>query len=121
MKRRSFLAAGAGAAAGATIGAPAIASGRIEWDLPTSFPKNAPGVGTNVTNFADKVAAMSDGRLTFRVHGGGELVPPFAVEDTVQQGKVPVGHNPPYYAAGKNPALHWFTAVPFGMTANEHY
>jgi len=121
MKRRTFLAAGAGAAATATLAAPAVGSERIEWDLPTSFPKNAPGVGTNVMNFAEKVATMSDGRLTFRVHGGGELVPPFSVEDAVQQGKVPVGHNPPYYAAGKNPALHWFTAVPFGMTATEHY
>ena len=48
--------------------------------------------------------------------GAGELVPPFSVEDAVQQGNVPVGHAPPYYAAGKNPALHWYTGVPFGMT-----
>ncbi|CAN0656844.1 TRAP transporter substrate-binding protein [Nitratireductor aquimarinus] len=120
MKRRTFLTAGAGATA-AALATPAIAQGKIEWNLPTSFPKNAPGVGTNVTNFAEKVAAMSDGRLSFKVFGGGELVPPFGVEDAVQQGKAPVGHNPPYYAAGKNPALHWFTAVPFGMTAAEHY
>jgi TRAP-type mannitol/chloroaromatic compound transport system substrate-binding protein len=120
MKRRTFLAGGA-AVTSAALAAPAIAQGKIEWNLPSSFPKNAPGVGTNVTNFAEMVAAMSDGRLTFKVYGGGELVPPFAVEDAVQQGKVPVGHNPPYYAAGKNPALHWFTAVPFGMTATEHY
>ncbi|MDN2567811.1 TRAP transporter substrate-binding protein [Aquibium sp. A9E412] len=121
MKRRTFLKAGAGATAATALAAPAVAQGKIEWNLPTSFPKNAPGVGTNVTNFADTVAAMSDGRLTFKVYGGGELVPPFAVEDAVQQGNVPVGHNPPYYAAGKNPALHWFTAVPFGMTSTEHY
>lgn len=120
MKRRTFL-TGAAAATAGTLAAPAIAQGKIEWNLPSSFPKNAPGVGTNVTNFAEMVAAMSDGRLTFKVFSGGELVPPFAVEDAVQQGNVPVGHNPPYYAAGKNPSLHWFTAVPFGMTATEHY
>lgn len=120
MKRREFLAAGAVAAAGAgALAAPAVAQGKIQWKLPTAFPKNAPGVGSNVTNFAEKVAAMSDGRLSFTVYGGGELVPPFAVEDAVQQGNVEAGHGPTYYAAGKNPALHWFTAVPFGMTSNE--
>lgn len=122
MKRRTFLASGAGVAAAATaLASPAIAQGKIEWNLPTAFPKNAPGVGSNVTNFAAKVAAMSDGRLTFKVFGGGELVPPFAVEDAVQQGNAPVGHGPSYYAAGKNAALHWFTAVPFGMTSAEQF
>lgn len=122
MKRRTFLTSGAGAAAAATaLASPAIAQGKIQWNLPTAFPKNAPGVGSNVNNFAAKVAAMSDGRLSFKVFGGGELVPPFAVEDAVQQGNAPVGHGPTYYAAGKNPALHWFTAVPFGMTSSEHF
>ena len=122
MKRRKFLTAGLGATAGmAALAAPAVAQGKIEWNLATAFPKNAPGVGTNVMNFAEKVTAMSDGRLTMTVYGGGELVPPFAVEDAVQQGNIPVGHGPTYYAAGKNAALHWFTAVPFGMTSNEHF
>lgn len=119
MKRRTFLATGAGLGATA-LAAPAIAQGKIVWKLPSAFPKQAPGVGSNVTGFAEKVAAMSDGRLSFEVFGAGELVPPFGVEDAVQAGNVPVGHNPPYYAAGKNPSLHWFTAVPFGMTSNEH-
>ncbi|MDN5786495.1 TRAP transporter substrate-binding protein [Pseudorhodobacter sp.] len=120
MERRGFLTAGVGIA-GAALAAPAVAQGKIAWKLPTAFPKNAPGVGTNVTNFADKVAVMSDGRLTFTVYGAGELVPPFAVEDAVQQGNAEAGHGPTYYAAGKNAALHWFTAVPFGMTSNEHF
>jgi len=119
MDRRRFLKTGAGIAAAGTLAAPAVAQGKIEWKLPTAFPKNAPGVGTNVTTFAERVAAMSDGRLSFTVYGAGELVPPFGVEDAVQQGNAPVGHGPTYYAAGKNPALHWFTGVPFGMTSNE--
>ena len=124
MKRRDFIKAGtaAGAVAGTTVitGAPAIAQGNIEWKLPTSFPAQAPGVGTNVTSFAERVAAMSDGRLTFEVFSSGELVPPFAIEDAVQQGTVEIGHSTPYYAAGKNPALHFFSTVPFGMSATEH-
>jgi TRAP-type mannitol/chloroaromatic compound transport system substrate-binding protein len=119
MKRRTFLASGAGIGA-ATLAAPAVAQGRIEWNLPSSFPKAAPGVGTNVTRYAELVEAMSDGRMTLTVYGAGELVPPFAVEDAVQQGNVPVGHNTPYYAASKSAALHWYTGVPFGLTAWEH-
>ncbi|TCP41836.1 TRAP transporter substrate-binding protein [Rhodovulum marinum] len=121
MDRRRFLKTGAGVTAAGALASPAIAQGKITWNLPTAFPKNAPGVGTNVQNFAARVAAMSDGRLSFTVYGAGELVPPFGVEDAVQAGNAPVGHGPTYYAAGKNPALHWFTGVPFGMTSNEHF
>ena len=121
MKRRTFLASGAGLAAAGTLAAPAIAQGKIEWNLASAFPKAAPGVGTNVTRFAELVSLMSDGRIELTVYGAGELVPPFGVEDAVQQGNAPAGHGPTYYAAGKNPALHWYTGVPFGMTSNEHY
>src|SRR5690606_22782857 len=73
----------------------------------------------NAAAFARRVEQMSDGRLTFKLYSGGELVPPFAVEDAVQNGTTEIGHSTPYYAAGKNSALHYFSAVPFGMTAEE--
>ena len=121
MKRRTFLSTGLAATAGAaTLPMPALAQGKIEWKLPTSFPAKAPGVGTNVTSFAERVNAMADGRLSLKVFSAGELVPPFGVEDAVQQGVAEMGHSTPYYAAGKNSALHFFSAIPFGMTANEH-
>ena len=120
MKRREFIKAGAVAVPAAALATPAIASGKIKWKLPSSFPAKAPGVGTNVTSFAKRVAEMSDGRLSFKVFSGGELVPPFGVEDAVQNGTAKIGHSTPYYSAGKNSALHFFTTVPFGMTAVEH-
>ncbi|PHP68152.1 ABC transporter substrate-binding protein [Zhengella mangrovi] len=119
MKRREFLKTAAIAAPVATLAAPAIAQGKIEWKMPTSFPAKAPGVGTNATTFARRVADMSDGQLTLKVFSGGELVPPFGVEDAVQQGTAEIGHSTPYYAASKNTALHFFSAVPFGLTAVE--
>ncbi|PZX12376.1 TRAP-type mannitol/chloroaromatic compound transport system substrate-binding protein [Palleronia aestuarii] len=119
MERRTFLASGAGLTA-ATLAAPAVAQGRVQWNIASAFPAAAPGVGTNVTRYAEILSEMSDGRIELTVYGAGELVPPFSVEDEVQAGNIPVGHTPPYYAAGKNPALHWFTGVPFGMTSNEH-
>lgn len=122
MERRKFLKNSVAATAAGTMitAAPAIATGKIEWKLPSSFPEKAPGVGTNVTSFAKRVEAMSGGRLSFKVYGAGELVPPFAVEDAVQKGTAEACHTTPYYAAGKDPALHFFSTVPFGMTATEH-
>lgn len=122
MKRRDFIkasAAGSAVSAGLITGAPAIAQGKFEWKLPTSFPAKAPGIGTNVVSFAERVTAMSDGRLSFKIFSSGELVPPFAVEDAVQKGTAEIGHSTPYYAAGKDPALHFFSTVPFGMSATE--
>ena len=119
VKRRTALAAAAALPASG-LAAPAIAQGKIEWKFPTSFPAQAPGVGFNATNFADHVSRMSDGRLTLQLFSGGELVPPFAVEDAVQNGTAEIGHSTPYYSAGKNSAIHFFTGTPFGMSAVEH-
>ncbi|MGB0904041.1 MAG: TRAP transporter substrate-binding protein, partial [Mangrovicoccus sp.] len=91
----------------------------LEWKMPTSFPSRAPGVGTNAVSFAERVNKMAGGRLTLKVYSGGELVPPFAVEDAVQQGTAEIGHSTPYYNAGKNSALHFFSSIPFGLTATE--
>ena len=49
---------------------------RFEWKLVTTWPKGLPGLGTAPENFARRVNAMSDGRLSVRVYGAGEVVPP---------------------------------------------
>jgi TRAP-type mannitol/chloroaromatic compound transport system substrate-binding protein len=69
--------------------------------------------------FADMVREMSAGRLTVRVYGAGEIVPAFEVFDAVSGGVAEVGHGASYYWKGKMPASVFFTAVPFGMTAQE--
>lgn len=119
MDRRKLLKAAAVGAPLVALASPAIAQGKIEWKLPSSFPAQAPGIGTNVTSFAERVAKMSDGQLTFKIYSGGELVPPFGVEDATQQGTVEASHTSPYYSTNKGDALHFFSAVPFGMTAAE--
>lgn len=121
INRRRLLKAGTIALPATALAAPAIAQGKFEWKLPSSFPATAPGVGTNSASFAKRVAEMSDGRLTFKIYSAGELVPAFGVEDAVQQGTVEIGHSAAYFAAGKNSALHFFSNVPFGLTATEHY
>ena len=123
MKRRDFLksaATGAVAAAGASaLAAPAIAQGKRELKLVTTWPKGFPGLGTGAQRFADSVTAASGGRITVKLYAAGELVPPFESFDAVSQGTADMYHAAEYYWQGKHKAFNFFTAVPFGLTANE--
>ena len=50
-----------------------------EWKLVTTWPKNFPGLGETPEIFADLVEEMSNGRMSIRVYGAGEIVPPLEV------------------------------------------
>ncbi len=98
---------------------PAPVQETFEWKMVTTWPKNFPGLGMGAENFARYVEEMSGGRLTVRVYGAGEIVPAFEVFDAVSQGVADAGHGAAYYWKGKIPASVFFTAVPFGMNAQE--
>ncbi|QQD18231.1 TRAP transporter substrate-binding protein DctP [Spongiibacter nanhainus] len=91
----------------------------FRWKLVTTWPKNFPGLGTAPEKFAKVVNTMSKGRLQIKVFGAGELVPAMGVFDAVSTGSVQAGHGAAYYWKGKLPAAAFFTAVPFGMNAQE--
>ena len=61
------------------------------------------------------VDEMSGGRLKIQVFAGGELMPPFGCFDAASQGTIECFMGAPYYWAGKEPGLQWFSAVPFGL------
>lgn len=119
MRRREIIGGGTAMAAGAALGAPAIAQGRHQWNMVMPWPRNTPGVGVNAERFAENVNVMSDGRLTIKLFAAGELVPPFESLDAVQQGVADIAHGTPYYWVGKSKALNYFTTIPFGLTATE--
>ena len=89
------------------------------WKMVTTWPKNLPGLGTSPERMAKKIEAMSNGRLKIKVYGAGEIVPAMEVFETVSQGTVQLGHGASYYWKGKVPVAQFFTAVPFGLTAQE--
>ena len=62
---------------------------------------------------------MTDGQLTIDVKGAGELVGAFEVFDAVTAGQADMYHGADYYFVGQHPGYAFFTAVPFGMTAQE--
>jgi TRAP-type mannitol/chloroaromatic compound transport system substrate-binding protein len=130
MKRRDWLHAGAAALAttglaacsrnaapGADAKAPADAV--RHWKMVTAWPTNFPGLGTGAADLAALITRASGGRLTVKVFGGGELVPPFEVFDAVSRGTAEMGHSAAYYWKGKSEAAPFFCAVPFGMNAQE--
>ena len=100
-------------------GTPAASSETFEWKMVTTWPRDFPGLGTGANYLASIIGEMSGGRLTVKVYGGNELVPPFEVFDAVQRGTAEMGHGGAYYWKGKIPASPFFSGIPFGMTASE--
>ncbi|MBB4210588.1 TRAP-type mannitol/chloroaromatic compound transport system substrate-binding protein [Rhodothalassium salexigens DSM 2132] len=108
------------AGGGERAGAPAI-TGRAarELRLVTTWPKNFPGLGTGAQRFADRVTAITEGRLTVKLYAAGELVPAFECFDAVAQGNADMYHAAEYYWQGRSPAFNFFCAVPYGLIASE--
>lgn len=135
MKRKEFIKKGLLAGiAGATIasackkestteiGAPAIlTTQKFKWKMVTTWPPNFPVVGEGCTKLAEWINVMSGGRIEIQVYGGGELVPALEVFEAVSSGSVEMGHGASYYWAGIHPAFQFFTAIPFGMNAQQMY
>jgi TRAP-type mannitol/chloroaromatic compound transport system substrate-binding protein len=91
----------------------------IEWKMVTAWPRDFPGLGTGANRLAEYINRLSNGRLTVKVFGGGELVPPFEAFDAVSRGTAEIGHSTSYYWKGKVPAAQLFCTAPFGLTAQE--
>ena len=122
MDRRKFIkSAGlATTAAGAsTLATPAISQGREVVTMVTTWPRGLSGVWDSVERFANAVADITDGTLTVDAKAGGELVGALESFDAVSSGQADMYHGADYYWVGQHPALAFFTAVPFGMTAPE--
>jgi len=119
MQRRQALKAGGLGLAATTLAAPAIGQDRIRWRMVTTWPKNAPGVGTSAQRAADRIGAMSGGRLEVELFAAGELVPAFEALDAVQRGVAEMSHSASFFWLGKSAALNYFGSIPFGLTKTE--
>ncbi len=130
MKRRAFVGAvGIGAAAGLTgcnsekqncASTGEIQSNKvIEWTMITTWPKNFQGLGEGAEHLAETINTLSGGRMKVTVMGANDLVPALQVFDTVAAGTVQMGHGAAYYWKGKLPVAPIFSAVPFGLNAQE--
>ncbi len=122
MDRRSFLktsALGGTATAAATLAAPAYAQGKRVLTMVQSWPRGFAVLDDAATYLQEMVGAMSDGQLTIDKKAPGELVGALEVFDAVSSGQADMYHSADYYFIGQHPAYAYFTAVPFGGTAQE--
>jgi TRAP-type mannitol/chloroaromatic compound transport system substrate-binding protein len=119
LTRRNLV--GAGAAGTLALAVPRVARAQaLRWRMVTSWPKRLPGPGMSAERVAERIAALSGGRLQIHVHAAGEVVPAFEVLDAVGSGVAEIGHTAAFYWQGKQPAAAFYTTVPFGLTPNEH-
>jgi TRAP-type mannitol/chloroaromatic compound transport system substrate-binding protein len=124
MNRRSFLKGGAaaGALAAGAVAAPAVLAGshgktitikmQSSWSASDIFQEMA-------QQYADRVEAMSGGRLKIELLPAGAVVKAFQVLDAVHDGVIDAAHSVPVYWYGKNKAASLFGTGPvFGGNAN---
>ena len=119
MKRRDFLKVGAGAAVAAPLAAPAIAQDVTQWRMVTAWPKNLPGPGVAAQMLADRITALSGGRIEVQLFAAGELVPGRGVFDAVSEGTAELYHAVPAYWGSKSKGILLFGSQPFGLRADE--
>lgn len=120
ISRRSLLGSAGLGMAGA-VAAPHVArAATMRWRMVTSWPKRLPGPGMSAERVAERIRALSGGRLDITVSAAGEVVPAFEVLDAVGSGVAEMGHTAAFYWQGKDPAAAFFTTVPFGLTPGEH-
>jgi TRAP-type mannitol/chloroaromatic compound transport system substrate-binding protein len=117
LNRRTLV----GTAAAGVLAAPAVARAQTRrWRMLTSWPRRLPGPGMSAERVAERINALSGGRLQVTVQAAGEVVPAFEVLDAVGSGVAEMGHTAAFYWQGKDPAAAFFTTVPFGLTPHEH-
>src|SRR5690606_3900403 len=154
MLRRQFLAATTASAAAATLAAPNIvrAQESFTWRMTNAYGPGAPfyttGPGSpsdfaervatmsggrltlqpsaagppdpGPPGFAERVATMSGGRLTLQHFAAGELIPALEGFDAVAASTVETNAANSYFWSGKTFAAQYFTTVPFGMSFQGH-
>ena len=119
MDRRSFITtAGVGAGA-AALAAPAIAQGRIEMVIVSTWPRDFPGLGISAQRLAARIPEVTDGRINTTYFAAGEKVGAFDSFDEVASGNSQAYIGADYYWKGKHPGWAPFTAIPFGLTYTE--
>ncbi|HCU53547.1 MAG TPA: ABC transporter substrate-binding protein [Gammaproteobacteria bacterium] len=120
MQRRDLLkGAGAGLLAGVVSNAQAADLPTIRWRMASSFPKSLDTIYGAGEVLAKRLEQITQGKFQIRVFAGGELVPGLQVLDAVEKATIECGHTAGYYYVGKNMALAFDTAIPFGMTQRQ--
>ncbi len=119
MERRKFLKGAALAGAASTLAAPALAQGKKEMVIVSTWPRDFPGLGLPAQRLAARITELTDGRIDVQYFAAGERVGAFDSFDEVASGNAQAYIAADYYWKGVHPGWAPFTAIPFGMTYTE--
>jgi TRAP-type mannitol/chloroaromatic compound transport system substrate-binding protein len=119
-ERRKFIATASGALAAVTaatiVDAPSvIAQPKVQWRMSTTWTPTLDVLQGAAQRLAQVVEEISGGRFRIEVFPGGQIMPPFACFEAASQGTIEAFMGAAYYWAAKEPAVQWFSDVPFGM------
>jgi len=119
-ERRRFIATAGGvvaaAAAAVIVDAPnVIAQPKVQWRMPNAFPPALDVHQGAAQRLAKIVEETSGGRFRIEVFPGGQIMGPFDCFDAASQGKIEAFMAGSYYWTAREPAVDWFSTVPFGM------
>jgi TRAP-type mannitol/chloroaromatic compound transport system substrate-binding protein len=105
-----------------TVGAPEADAQdqRVRWKMHSSFPSSLAILGSGGKRLSEIVSEMSGGGFDMRFHEPGSLVPGLQYFDPVSQGSIDAAWGAAGYNVNKEPALAFFTAVPFGPGVGEY-
>jgi TRAP-type mannitol/chloroaromatic compound transport system substrate-binding protein len=103
-----------GLAASVAIAGAAPAASAQSFDLQSVFGLQVPSIGPSPGKFAERVALMTNNKVKIKVHGAGELVPPFEVFGAVSTGAIPMGFDWIGYWADQIPVANLVGSMPFG-------
>ena len=119
-RRHAVAGLGLGAAASATLAAPAIAQQTVNWRMQALWDP-----GTTPQKFEEKfvarVAELTGGRFKIALFAGGQIVPAAQAFDAVRGGAFEMMKTFDGYEAGKIPAFYFTSTVPFGFTEADAY
>jgi TRAP-type mannitol/chloroaromatic compound transport system substrate-binding protein len=119
-ERRRFIVKAGGAvaavAAFAIVDAPnVIAQPKVQWRMSTAWTPALDVLQGAAQRLAKVVEETSGGRFRIEVFPGGQIMPPFDCFEAASKGTIEAFMASAYYWTAKEPAVEWFTTVPFGM------
>jgi TRAP-type mannitol/chloroaromatic compound transport system substrate-binding protein len=94
-----------------------IAQPKVQWRMSTAWTPALDHLQGVAQRLAKVVEEMSGGRFRIEVFPGGQIMQPFECFEAASQGKIEAFMASAYYWTAREPAVEWFTAVPFGMNA----
>lgn len=119
-ERRRFIVAGSGlvaaAVSGAIVDAPyVIAQPNVQWRMSTVYTPALDILQGAAERLAKVVEEVSGGRFRIKVYPAGQILEAFECFEATSQGRIEAFMGAPYFWSAREPAVQWFSTVPFGM------